>query len=415
MRCFTHAMLGVFALACFIAISAVAGAVNASDGSEYLISDDFAIGRAGQGCLESEVSETFGAAGGYAPGGPCTCDACTKRHCPPGQPGLVQNLLACKDRCWIGRFDSLLLWRSAPSSRPLFTTFNAATKAIGPVALDANRLDSDPLAAPRISLFRPDGCGYAREVTYLYAGNFYGDRSLPPVFQGYAVASPGIYGNPWGDQPGAPPLTTVDAKLLSSLQSLEFNARTPFLWDMAQFLFGFRWVQWQEQLTMAEQFSDADFPSIRGSGLYDTSCVNDLYGGQIGIDSLLLTTASGLRFEGLVKAGVFYNAAVQSSSYSYSYSTTPPFTFNKGIRVGQSPAGASFVGEVGLTGVIPFRRNWDFRFGYFGLWIEGIAQQSNQLSGQDLTQPEIVPATGSLTAAGGVLVHGLSLGLEGRW
>lgn len=343
----------------------------------------------------------------------CTgCDHCTPRH-RTDQRGLLQGLLCCKQRSWIARVDALLLWRGAPQNRPLFTQFNFGTGQVGPVALNANQLVSDPLVAPRVSLFRADGCGYAREVTYIYAGNFYADRSLPPVNQGYAVAAPGIYGNPWGNQLGAPAITTVDAKLLASLQSLEFNARTPFFWDMAQFLFGFRWVQWQENLSMVEQFSDPTAPTITGTGFYDTDCINDLYGGQIGLDSLLLTTNSGMRIEGLVKAGAYYNTAVQSSSYNYT--TTQPFAFQKAIRVGETPAGGAFVGEVGLTGVIPLRRNWDCRIGYFGLWLESIAQPVNQLSGQNLTQPEIVPAAGTLTTTGGVVVHGLSLGLEGRW
>lgn len=352
---------------------------------------------------------------GVGRGSCANCGECP--HCSQSEmcdrPALIQGLLACKQRCWIARVDALLLWRGAPGNRPLYTYFDFDTGQQGPVALDADGLESDPLAAPRISLFRPDGCGYAREVTYLYAGNFYSERSLPTVFQGYAVASPGIYGNPWGDQPGAPAISSVDAKLLGTLQSLELNARTPFLWDMAQFLFGFRWVQWQEELSMNEEFSDPETPSITGAGRYDTACSNNLFGGQIGVDSLLLTTNAGIRFEGLVKAGAYYNAASQASSYAYA--TTAPFSFNKSIRVDQSPAGGAFVGEVGLTGVIPLRRNWDFRVGYFGLWLESIAQPSKQLSGQDLTQPEIVPATGSLTTTGAVLVHGLALGLEGRW
>lgn len=425
---FKQVVIATIATACWLAATAGGTAARAAEATEYVISDDpagvvldlpsYTVGDIPEPAPAAQVPVlSTGPLSMPAPtsSGPCDCDACTKRYCPPDQPGLVQNLLACKQRCWIGRFDSLLLWRSAPSSRPIYTQFDFGTGQAGPVVLNANQLHSDPLAAPRISLFRPDGCGYAREVTYIYAGNFYSGRSLPTVSQGYAFASPGIYGNPWGNQPGAPALSTVDAKLIASLQSLEFNARTPFLWDMAQFLFGFRWVQWQENFSSNEQFTDPRAPAIPGVGRYETDCINDLYGGQIGIDSLLLTTRSGVRFEGLVKAGAYYNAAVQRSSYAYTYADVPPFTFEKAVRVGESPAGASFVGEVGLTGVIPLRSNLDFRVGYFGLWLESIAQPVNQLSGQDLTQPQIVPATGSLTTTGGVVVHGLALGLEGRW
>jgi hypothetical protein len=74
------------------------------------------------------------------------------------------------------------------------------------------------------------------------------------------------------------------------------------------------------------------------------------------------------------------------------------------------------VGEVGLTGVVPLRKNLDLRCGYFGLWLSGLAQPTRQLSGQTITQAQsVVPATGSLTTNGGVILQGVSLGLEGRW
>jgi hypothetical protein len=62
---------------------------------------------------------------------------------------------------------------------------------------------------------------------------------------------------------------------------------------------------------------------------------------------------------------------------------------------------------------VPVCCNWDFRFGYFGLWLTSIAQPSNQLSGQQLVQGPVT--TGSLTTNGSVILQGLSLGLEGRW
>jgi hypothetical protein len=62
---------------------------------------------------------------------------------------------------------------------------------------------------------------------------------------------------------------------------------------------------------------------------------------------------------------------------------------------------------------VPLRHNLDFRCGYFGLWIDGLAQPTNQLSTQTLTQFD--PPRGTLDTTGGVILQGLSLGLEGRW
>jgi hypothetical protein len=72
------------------------------------------------------------------------------------------------------------------------------------------------------------------------------------------------------------------------------------------------------------------------------------------------------------------------------------------------------VGEVGITAVIPIACNWDFRCGYFGLWLTGLAQPTNQLSHQTIT-PNQDPPSGTLDTTGALIVQGLSLGLEGRW
>jgi hypothetical protein len=66
-----------------------------------------------------------------------------------------------------------------------------------------------------------------------------------------------------------------------------------------------------------------------------------------------------------------------------------------------------------LTGVVPIANNWDFRGGYFGLWLESIAQPSRQLSGQRL--PPASPPGASLSTIGNLVLQGVSLGIEGRW
>lgn len=343
------------------------------------------------------------------------CDTCGNVYCTC-DGGLVGDCSFSKGSGWTARADVLGLWRNSPKSRPLFTSLigTPPTQTIGPVVLNGDQLTSDPAAGTRISLFRTNNCGASLEATYIYGGNFYAERSLPYQANSYAIAS-GIYGNIWG-QPGGPeppPLSAVQTQLTGQLQSLEFNSRTPLWGGKTLFISGFRWLQWQEQLIMHDQFMDPAAPSITGTDTYDTRCVNDLYGGQIGFDSQLLAWPAGLQVEGLVKAGAYYNSAVQTSSYSYV--TTAPFSFSDTITVSGQPAAGAFVGEVGLTGVVPLGRHFDLRVGYFGLWVEAIAQPVAQLDGQDLTQPAAPPPTGSLTTTGGIVIQGISLGLEGHW
>ena len=325
------------------------------------------------------------------------------------------------DGCWIVRAEAIALWRNAPASRPLFTSIvddGFGNPALGPVVLNANQLTSDPLAAGRLTLGRVDSCGRGIELGYLYAGTFYAARSLPYVTDGYALANPGIYGNPWGiptqgSGPDATPISAAQTQLTGRLQSLEANWREPLGWGATRFLIGFRWLQWQEAWLMADQFNDPNNPGITGYDGYSTTCINDLYGGQIGFDAVLWNPGQGFRLESVVKAGAYYNRATQTSGFVYP--TTLPFDYSSGITVAKNPATCSFVGELGITAVMPLHKNLDLRCGYFGLWLDSIAQPTNQLSHQDLAQKVDQPATGSLVANGLVVLQGVSLGLEGRW
>lgn len=364
---------------------------SASSGLEYQPGTVFAAD--GSGSYDTALA-----------GEPCFADGC----CPPGgcEPvGLIQRLQAlhaANGVCSQVRLDSIILWRNAPRYRPIFDSAN------GPVALNANGLQSDVLVAPRLALIHTDSCGRGLEMAYLYAGNFYSNRFVPNVPEGYVTSPPGIYGNEWGAAGTA--LNQGSATLIGNLQSVEVNGRKQFLNPQTSFLTGFRWLQWNESLLITDRFNDPTDPTITGVDSYSTACFNNLFGGQIGLDGVLLSTSKNIRFDGLIKAGAYYNAAAQRSTYRYT--TTEPFGFATSNR-NDWPAACSFVGEVGITAVIPLHRNLDFRCGYFGLWIEGLAQPANQLSTQTLTQFD--PPAGTLDTTGGLVLQGVTLGLEGRW
>lgn len=343
---------------------------------------------------------------------------------PASKWASVADCLRCSgDACWVFRAEAIALWRSAPASRPLFTTLSnyspggggsPPTGTLGPTVLDANQLTSDPLAAGRLSLARVDDCGRGFDAAYIWAGNFYAERSLPYALNSYALASPGIYGNPWGLDPPAPPINSVQMQLVSSLQSGEINLREPLGFGATRFLLGFRWLQWRETWSMTDNFTDPSDLAVTGVDSWKTSALNNLYGGQIGLDSVLWNRGQGgMRLEGLAKAGAYYNAPHQSSAYSY-INTAPFVSPYKTITI-NGPANCAFVGEVGLTTVVPLRKNLDLRCGYFGMWLSGLAQPTRQLSGQTLIPTPVDPPQGSLSTNGSVVLQGVSLGLEGRW
>jgi len=265
---------------------------------------------------------------------------------PQYQAGMVQPCHVAHGAAqWAFRADALVLWRDAPASRPIYSTIVPGTDELGPTVLNANNLNSDVLAAPRLSL----------------------------------------------------------------LQSLEFNTRHCIWGGMSQFLMGARWLQWNETLQMTDSFSYAEPDPVAGKDFYETRCFNNLWGGQIGLDTLLLGQAGQKRIEGVVKAGAYYNAAGQASNFSYVLSDGG--SFSNQARAGGPPA-CSFVGEVGMTLVLPLTCSCDFRCGYTGLWLTNLAQPTRQLSDQEINQFDSVAR---LDTSGSVLLQGLSLGLESRW
>jgi len=298
--------------------------------------------------------------------------------------------------CWAGRTDALILWRSAPPDRPLINS-----SANNTLDVNANSMDSPAAAGPRFSLFRFNSCnGTAIEATYLQAANWRSMRPLSLDDDGYSLAGAPIYGQPRGDK-----FDQADANLGARLQSFELN-RHWFKGEHVRFLAGFRWVGWQETFTLDTFEGAAD-----RTNSYETNCINDLYGGQIGLDMWLLSLP-WMRIDSVIKAGAFYNNAVQSSFFQWTVTSS-----SQSVRVGESPLNCAFVGELGVTGVVPICSWLDLRCGYFGFWLSGIAQPTQQLSGQVLTRPigGIQPTEGSINADGGTLVQGVSLGLEARW
>ena len=297
---------------------------------------------------------------------------CCEDGCDPPY-GMINRLIDNKHACWTFRTDALLLWRDSPRSRPLFDT-----SAGGLTALNANQLNSTPAAGPRFSLFRTNGCGDALELTYFRAANFRTQNTLPTVASGYApafVPSQAVY-------------DSASANLGAALQSFELNGRMTMA-PWIQLLGGFRWFQWQETLQLTTVPAD----------IVNVDCMNDLYGYQIGFDSLLLST-KWLRLEGLMKGGAYYNNSRQVTTANIASS---PFSTRA-----DAPKGAAFVGEVGLTGVMPITRNIDFRVGYLGLWLQGLAQPTNQTASLD-------PQAATLNTTGTAVVQGVTLGVEGRW
>ena len=309
------------------------------------------------------------------------------QNCTP--PGMLQWMKARHDHgnaCWTGRADAVMLWRSAPYSRDLVIT---GPGPVGSPILNANQLESGMAAGPRIQLFRKDACGSAIEFGYLGAWSFQSEKLLPDTGALSAYAASDLIGSSTSFETGT-------ANLTSSIQTIEVNSRTPMAAGNVQFICGVRWLEWTESFalntTSGPLFTDD----------WSSRTVNNLYGGQIGIDALLYSNR-WLHVESVLKGGAYWNEALSRQIYQQS---------GAGVEISgyDSPSPAAFVGELGFTGVMPLTSNLNFRFGYLVFWLQGIAQPTRQLS-----LPVSTTGDPLVLQDGGTVVQGLTLGLEGRW
>ena len=309
------------------------------------------------------------------------------QNCTP--PGLLQWMKAHHDHCnacWTTRVDAVMLWRSAPYSRELVIT---GPGPVGSPVLNANQLESGMAAGPRIQLFRTDACGNAIEFGYLGAWNFQSEKLLRGTSIN-AYAADNILGSTSSFQDG-------DVNLTSHIQTIEVNSRTPMGAGNVQFICGIRWFEWAESFVL-----DTETPGPGFTDVWSSRTVNNLYGGQIGIDALLYSN-TWLQVESVLKGGAYWNDALSRQIYQQN-------GVGNEVTAYDTPSPAAFVGELGFTGVLPLTSNLDFRFGYLVFWLQGIAQPTRQLSSP-------VSTTGDplVLQDGGTVVQGLTLGLEGRW
>ena len=344
------------------------------------------------GCawLMAAVAAVVSAPGGRAEDAFSCCEIPCRLLDPLGQ-----------DPVWTGRTDALLLWRDAPQSAPLFDAIDPETLDPAGVALNAADFQSGMAAGPRFALFRHTGDMGAVEFNFLRVQSFRASQSLPAVEDGLGYYDTTPHGLYCCDT--VYPRAGATGLLTSSLQSAEVNRRFPTDGRLG-WLMGFRWVEWNDALGLASLTTyDLETPYTNS---YLTQTRNDLYGMQVGADSILYGLGRSIRVEGIGKAGIFYNDARQSSRFLTGET-------GESLAVSTAVGRAAFVGELGVTGVYDVTERISIRAGYAIFWLGGLALAPAQYKVNDLCPNN--PIRGATDTAGSVVVQGLSLGLEGRW
>lgn len=289
---------------------------------------------------------------------------------------------------WTAQIDSMFLWLGNLPGRPLFLDNGSFTPVLA-----VNQLNPPVSVDPRYALFYHHDACHALEVAYFGVYSFDTQRQAGPF--NTQLTMDNLAGLNFDDVDFATASTTA------AFKSFEANGR----WSDGGFvtwLAGFRWVEWNQTLSLFDQFTDAS--GLTGYEQLDTRVGNDLYGGQVGYDAMIWNQPRIVSINTVGKAGVYYNQSYQSTNYS-------------GDRIGQLPAlsaaqlgSVGFVGEIGANAEVVLTSWLSWRTGYSFFWLAGVATPAAQINTVDVNAPQNV-----ISSYGSVFVHGATTGLEARW
>lgn len=163
---------------------------------------------------------------------------------------------------------------------------------------------------------------------------------------------------------------------------------------------GFRYINFSDRINLSAQRTVGGLPE---NGTYNTSTDNNLYGAQLG--AKLRRTSGRFGWDASGFAGIFGNDASQTQSVT----DFPNFPIRP--TVSSQEGGVAFVGGGNLSGLYSLNQAWNLKAGYSALWIDGLALAPDQLD-FDLASAQ---GGSALNNGGGLLLHGVNVGLEARW
>jgi len=326
------------------------------------------------------------------------CDGCG--NCEQCRVGWFNKVIRPACPRWTAQIDALMLWQNNIPSRPLFGS-PPFTPPEGPTVLDADQLQTPMSAGPRLGLqLHLDNC-FAIEGNWLLVDGFNGFQTLP---------GPGPYDHLDIAGLNFDNVTSATVSSGGRLQSAELNWRRRA--DLVTWLAGFRWVQWNARLDIANQFSQTTGTILAGTDTVNVLTGNDLYGGQVGADIRVWEIGRWLQLSSIGKAGIFYNPAYQRTVRSSIFTTGGPDATVPGS--GQADQ-TSFFGEVGLNANVNLRSWLSWHIGYSLFWLSGVATPAEQLSEVDLVGTGTLPILVGINTNGSVFLHGVTTGIEARW
>lgn len=297
---------------------------------------------------------------------------------PASGCGQCLDTCDCCDPCWTVTADALYMNRISHKDLVIVRDDSVA----GVPLISVNDFDFDFEIGPRIGLIRHGDNGWDLEAVY-FGVDAWHEAIAALDADGEVFDTPqymvSVLGLP----------TIVDYR--SRLYNAEFNLiRVPEC-GWIKPLAGFRYMELLERM-------DVGTPGIGGE-FWTTTAANHLTGFQIGADVIMLDRGGRLRVNGLVKVGVYYNDAEQTS-------VAHIFPFPDEVARDEDDHTA-MVGEVAVIGVYQLTDAVALRGGYQFMWIDGVALASNQFPVSN-----VISGTAAVDTAATALYHGLLFGLQ---
>ena len=324
----------------------------------------------------------------------CNADNDSCRTCFPDDPMFASCRQCFKELCetcqgctWKADVSALILHRSSPGSQAVL--FDPSS---GGDLFDATHLKFPYAAGPRVSLIVLDCEGWGVEWNYFGVDGWSATTDIPNA------SLPSGTANLMVDSVTQLSLTDAHFESIARLYSTESNFRKP-LFGNVSFLAGFRWLQ------LTDQYLAQGTSAITGNLSSETIVThNHLYGFQVGADGTLFKEAERWRLNGFVKAGIFLNNADQATSLS-----DPGGLGSLAVNDNHIDE-ASFFGETGIVGYFQITKHLAASGGYEVMFVNGVAQPVNQLSGTNLAN-----STATVNVSSGLFYQGATAGLEVTW
>lgn len=307
----------------------------------------------------------------YVESAPCDCNG--PNGCDAPCACGTDDVCGCS--CvpnWTIRAEMLIWQRAGGTNVPLIAA---------PVAVNSGDLINDWRIGPRLTAIKHgvfDSC-WDLEVAYFGIDGWTGTRTV--------AGATSYLTNPTINFAAAP----VALAYGSELQNFEVNGRRAYS-DWVTWFVGFRALQVDELLT-------ANINA--GAGTHSVATRNRIYGGQLGIDALLLDCDCWY-VNAVAKAGIYGNSAGQVTTTAGVGGALPLIAFDGNQT--------SFVGELGVNANYRLSDQWTLLAGYNLLWVNGLALAPDQLAATN-----IATGVGAVDVGGNLFYHGLNLGVQYGW